>query len=84
MGWSYRKAVSLGPFRVNLSKSGFGYSVGARGFRTGVRPNGRTYSRISLPGTGLSHHSSHTPSKAGCVVVLASLSASTAILASCV
>jgi hypothetical protein len=24
MGWSYRKSVNLGPFRVNLSKSGIG------------------------------------------------------------
>jgi hypothetical protein len=24
MGFSYRKSVNLGPFRVNLSKSGFG------------------------------------------------------------
>ena len=32
MGFSYRKSVNLGPFRVNLSKSGFGYSVGGRGF----------------------------------------------------
>ena len=27
MGFSYRKSVNLGPFRVNLSQSGFGYSV---------------------------------------------------------
>ena len=36
MGFSYRKSVNLGPFRVNLSQSGFGYSVGSRGFRTGM------------------------------------------------
>jgi hypothetical protein len=24
MGFSYRKSVNLGPFRVNLSQSGFG------------------------------------------------------------
>ena len=31
MGWSYRKSVNLGPFRVNISKSGIGYSLGGRG-----------------------------------------------------
>ena len=30
MGFYYRKSVNLGPFRVNLSKSGVGYSVGGR------------------------------------------------------
>jgi len=33
MGFTYRKSVNLGPFRVNLSSSGLGYSVGGRGFR---------------------------------------------------
>jgi len=28
----HRKSVNFGPFRVNLSKSGLGYSVGGRGF----------------------------------------------------
>ena len=36
MGWSYRKSVNLGPFRLNISKAGIGYSVGGKGFRTGV------------------------------------------------
>ncbi len=27
MGFYYRKSVNLGPFRVNISKSGPGYSV---------------------------------------------------------
>ena len=35
MGFFYRKSVNLGPFRVNLSSSGVGYSVGGRGFRVG-------------------------------------------------
>jgi len=53
LGWSYRKSVNLGPFRVNLSKSGVGYSIGGRGFRTGVRGDGRRYTSVSIPGTGL-------------------------------
>ncbi len=36
MGFTYRKFFNLGPFRVNLSKSGVGYSVGGRGFRVGI------------------------------------------------
>ena len=41
MGFTYRKSVNLGPFRVNLSKSGIGYSVGGRCFRTGVSVRGK-------------------------------------------
>lgn len=73
MGWSYRKSIRLGPVRVNLSRSGVGYSVGVRGFRTGVRPNGRTYRTLSVPGTGLSYTKSGGSSRAapGCLVLLA-------------
>ena len=35
MGFTYRKSVSIGPFRVNVGRSGVGYSVGGKGFRTG-------------------------------------------------
>jgi hypothetical protein len=30
MGFFYRKSVNFGPFRVNLSKSGVGHSVGGK------------------------------------------------------
>lgn len=33
MGFTFRKSFKLGPARVNVSKSGVGYSVGAGGFR---------------------------------------------------
>lgn len=69
MGFYYRKSVSLGPFRVNLSKSGVGYSVGTRGFRTGVSSGGRKYTSFSLPGTGVGYRKSG----AGCLVLLAAL-----------
>ena len=36
MGFFYRKSVNVGPFRVNLSKSGIGYYVGGKGFLGGV------------------------------------------------
>jgi hypothetical protein len=79
MGWSYRKSVSIGPIRINLSKSGVGYSVGGRGFRTGIRANGRRYSRYTLPGTGMSYYqgqdrTSRGPATtSGCAIVLAVL-----------
>ncbi len=76
MGWSYRKSVHVGPFRVNLSKSGIGYSVGEKGFRVGVNSKGRRYESISIPGTGISYRSS---SKSGCapaVLLLAAVIAS--------
>ena len=43
MGFYYRKSVNLGPFRVNIGKSGLGYSVGGRGFRFGKSSRGRKY-----------------------------------------
>jgi len=66
MGFYYRKSVSLGPFRVNMSKSGFGYSVGGRGFRTGVSARGRRYTNLSLPGTGVGYRAG----RSGCAIVL--------------
>ncbi len=40
MSFYLRKAVKVGPFRFNLSKSGVGVSVGIKGFRVGSGPNG--------------------------------------------
>jgi hypothetical protein len=58
MGWSYRKSLHVGPFRVNLSKSGIGYSVGAKDFRVGVNARGRRYESVTVPGTGLTYRNS--------------------------
>ncbi len=58
MGFSYRKSVKVGPFRINLSNRGVGYSVGGGGFRTGVSASGRRYTTVSVPGTGLSYRQS--------------------------
>jgi hypothetical protein len=33
MAWSFRRSLRLGPFRLNLSKSGLGASVGVKGAR---------------------------------------------------
>ena len=68
MGFYYRKSVNVGPFRVNLGKSGIGYSVGTRGFRTGLSSRGRRYTTFSLPGTGIGYRTSRRA--AGCMVLL--------------
>jgi hypothetical protein len=69
MGFYYRKSLSLGPFRVNLSKSGVGYSVGGAGFRTGLSARGRRYTNMSIPGTGLGYRTS-ARAGTGCAFVL--------------
>jgi Protein of unknown function (DUF4236) len=40
VGFYIRKAISVGPFRFNLSKSGIGLSTGIKGFRIGTGPRG--------------------------------------------
>jgi hypothetical protein len=67
MGFTYRKSIKLGPFRVNLSKRGVGASVGGTGFRTGVSGTGRKYTNFSLPGTGLGYR---TSGGKGCLLLL--------------
>ena len=49
MSFYYRKSVNLGPFRVNLSKSGLGYSVGGRGFRVGTTARGKKIHELQHP-----------------------------------
>jgi hypothetical protein len=68
MGFSYRKTVRIGPFRVNIGTRGVGYSVGGKGFRTGVSSAGRRYTSFSVPGTGLSYR---TTGVKGCLILLA-------------
>lgn len=55
MGLRTRKSVSAGPLRVNLSKSGVGYSVGTKGFRYTKKAGGGTRTTTSIPGTGVSY-----------------------------
>lgn len=52
MGWRYRKSYKLGGFRINLSKSGIGYSCGIPGMRFTKMANGRERTTYSIPGTG--------------------------------
>ena len=41
MGWYIKKSWKFGPFRLNLSKSGLGYSFGVKGARIGSGPRGK-------------------------------------------
>ena len=75
MGFYYRKSVNLGPFRVNLSKSGLGYSVGGRGFRVGTTARGKKYTSFSIPCTGVGYRKSGT----ACLFLLAGIPAAMAI-----
>ncbi|WP_343745305.1 DUF4236 domain-containing protein [Chitinophaga sp.] len=52
MGWSFRKSLSAGPFRMNFSKSGISYSMGVKGARINTGPRG-TY--VSLSAYGISY-----------------------------
>jgi hypothetical protein len=78
MGFYYRKSISFGPFRVNVGRSGVGYSVGGPGFRTGVSSRGKKYTTFSLPGTGVGYRT--CGSKAGCLVVLVAIAALAAVM----
>lgn len=55
MGLRYRKSIKLGPVRINLSKSGIGYSYGVKGYRVTHKSNGGVRTTASIPGTGISH-----------------------------
>lgn len=55
MGWRFRRSIGRGPFRINLSKSGLGWSFGRRGARVGVDAKGRKRWSLGIPGTGLSY-----------------------------
>lgn len=55
MGFRYRKSINLGGgFRINLSKSGIGYSFGGKGFRYNRTARGTDRVTFSIPGTGIS------------------------------
>lgn len=55
MGFRFRKSFSFGPFRINFSKSGIGFSVGTKGLRFSKKASGGSQVSASLPGTGLSY-----------------------------
>lgn len=56
MGWRYRKSINLGDgFRINLSKSGIGYSQRFPEYRCTYSANGTQRKTYSIPGTGISY-----------------------------
>lgn len=56
MGLRFRKSINLGcGLRINLSKSGIGYSFGVKGARITKTANGRTRTTLSIPGSGISY-----------------------------
>lgn len=56
MGVRFRKSINLGGgFRVNISKSGIGYSWGVKGVRLTKTARGTKRSTLSIPGTGISY-----------------------------
>jgi Protein of unknown function (DUF4236) len=56
MGFRLQRSIKIAPgIRVNLSKSGLGWSVGPRGFKIGATARGQRYTSVSIPGTGVSY-----------------------------
>lgn len=55
MGMRYRKSLKFGPLRVNLSKSGVGYSVGNKFYRVTKKADGGMRTTATLPSTGISN-----------------------------
>lgn len=55
MGWRFHKSTKIGPFRLNFSKKGVGWSVGAAGVRYTHRADGRRTVTSTIRGTGISH-----------------------------
>lgn len=56
MGLRFRKSINIGKgFRINLSKSGIGYSWGTKGFRTTKTATGKNRNTYTIPGTGISY-----------------------------
>lgn len=56
MGFRFRKSINLGGgFRINISKSGIGYSWGIKGYRITKTSKGTIRRTTSIPGTGISY-----------------------------
>lgn len=56
MGLRFNKSIKL-PFglRLNISKSGIGFSWGVKGFRVSKTAKGKIRKTVSVPGTGISY-----------------------------
>ena len=58
MGILFRKSLNFGPFRLNFSKSGIGWSFGTKGIRYTKTAKGNSYGTFGIPGTGVSYRKS--------------------------
>lgn len=58
MGIFFRKSLNFGPFRLNLSKSGIGWSFGVKGARYTKTAKGNSYNTFGIPETGVSYRKS--------------------------
>jgi len=63
MGFRFRKSKNFGPFRINVSKFGIGWSVGTKGLRYTKRADGKRQTTLSVPGTGISYVDVHGNNK---------------------
>ena len=55
MGLRFQRRIKILPgIHLNLSRSGVGFSVGARGAHVGITARGQRYTSVGLPGTGVS------------------------------
>lgn len=50
MGFYFRKSISFGPLRFNLSRSGLGASIGVKGARLTATATGKTYVTVGSQG----------------------------------
>jgi len=50
MAWRFSRYLQRGPFIVNYSRSGVGYSFGVPGFRIGINARKKKYISIGFGG----------------------------------
>jgi hypothetical protein len=56
VSFRFQRRIRIAPgLRLNLSKSGFGFSMGRTGLRLGMDAKRRKYFSVGLPGSGLSY-----------------------------
>ena len=55
MGFRYRRSTKIGPFRINFSKRGVGWSVGTKGYRYTKKAGGGTRHTFKTPIKGLTY-----------------------------
>lgn len=63
MGFRFRKSKKIGPFRINLSSKGIGWSVGNKYFRYTQKAGGGSRTTTTIPGTGISFVQDHGSGK---------------------